>query len=72
MSDDVIGEYAKQVNEILRSHYPSPLQVSETTCICGYWSENEIAGKTRPVGVRNALDWHKACLISELAKELGL
>jgi len=32
---------------------------SGATCRCGYWSGNEVGGKTRPVGYQG-LQWHQA------------
>jgi len=35
------------------------MQVTEgETCECGYWTGNEEPGRNRPLGVRDALDWH--------------
>ena len=62
-----MNKLAIEINDILRGHYPSRgMKVSMgETCQCGYWTGNEKAGYDRPVGVVNALDWHRANLIAE-------
>lgn len=37
-----------------------------TTCSCGYWTGEERAGTTRPVGAHDNLDWHRAEILSHL------
>lgn len=49
----------QQIAEVLMLHRPAALQVSGTTCVCGYWTEDERPGITRPRGFMG-LQWHQA------------
>ena len=64
-----MSEIAKTINKILYSHKLSEGMVFSmgATCQCGYWTGDERPGITRPAGVRDALDWHRAELIAELS-----
>jgi hypothetical protein len=63
-----MNDFTVRVNEILRDHRESAgMMVSRgSTCQCGYWTGNERAGVTRPVGIIDPLDWHRAELIEAL------
>jgi hypothetical protein len=54
---------AEGIAKLLAEHKPAALQVSMgEKCRCGYWTGNEVAGKTRPVGFIG-LDWHRAQVV---------
>lgn len=50
-----------KIAKVIQEHKPTRgMKVSMgETCQCGYWNGNEVAGKTRPVGLQG-LDWHVA------------
>lgn len=62
------SESAKAINSILRDHkLAEGMQVSSgSTCQCGYWTGEERPGVSRPPGIRDALDWHRATLVDAL------
>ena len=62
---------AIQINEILKEHIRvEGMTVSEgEICQCGYWTGNERAGKDRPLGINDPLNWHRALLIADINHE---
>ena len=63
---------AEIVNQILKGHKLTKGRsvAMGATCQCGYWTGNERAGITRPVGVIDPLDWHRAELIAEQVQQM--
>lgn len=61
-------ELTVQIFHALDAHQPTrgmKVAMGET-CECGYWTGQEEAGKTRPVGYRDMLNWHRAEVVREL------
>jgi hypothetical protein len=59
-----------RIHQALESHRPTrgmKVAMGET---CGYWTGQETAGKTRPVGIRDALNWHRAEVVREMLAEV--
>lgn len=70
MAANFIETIAAQLN----NHHPTRgmAVASGVTCECGYWTGNEVAGRTRPVGSngRDQLDWHRANIIAPVVHML--
>jgi hypothetical protein len=69
MTDVDFDDLTVRIFRALEDHYPTRgMKVaSGETCECGYWTGQETAGKTRPVGHRgDVLNWHRAEVVRGL------